>query len=85
MIHAREGPMTALRKPVNLSIDANLMTEAKSPNVNISRAAQDGRRAAFPQAWQIEYVAAIASSNEYVTKHGLPRAGKRPFYCRGLT
>lgn len=71
--------MNALRKPVNLSIDANLMTEAKSPNAYISCAAQDGLRAAFSKAWHIEYVSAIASSNDFATKNSLPRAGKRPF------
>ena len=79
MTHAREGPTTALRKPVNLSIDANRITEAESLNVNIGHAAEDGLWAAFSKAWHIEYVAAIASSNDCVTKDSLPRAGKRPF------
>ena len=71
--------MSALRKPVNLSIDPNLLTEAKTMNVNISRAAEDGLRAAVSRAWQIENAAAIESFNKYIEEYGLPLADLRQF------
>ena len=71
--------MSALRKPVNLSVDANLLTEAKELSVNISRAAEDGLRAAITRAWQIENAKAIESYNKYIEEYGLPLADLRQF------
>lgn len=71
--------MPATRKPVNLSVDANLLTEAKHLNVNLSRAAEDGLRAAISRAWQIENAEAIAAFNRYIDEFGLPLADLRQF------
>ncbi len=71
------------RKPTNLSLDANLLTQAKALKVNLSRAAEDGVRmavsAAKVQQWKAENAAAIRSSNAYVEKHGLPLDSYRQF------
>ena len=71
------------RKPTNLSLDANLLTQVKVLKVNLSRAAEDGVReavsAAKSQQWKAENAAAIRSSNEYVEKHGLPLDSYRQF------
>lgn len=83
MIHMHEAPMPAVRKPVNLSIDPELLVLAREYEVNISRAAEDGLRAAISRAttlaWQTENAEALASSNAYAATHRLPIAGKRPF------
>ena len=71
------------RKPTNLSLDANLLKQAKALKVNLSRAAEDGVRVAVSvakaQQWKVENVAAIRSSNAYVEKHGLPLDSYRQF------
>ena len=71
--------MSAVRKPVNLSVNSHLLAEAKELNVNISRAAEDGLRAAITRAWQIENAEAIASYNRYIEEFGLPLADLRQF------
>ena len=71
------------RKPTNLSLDANLLIEAKALKVNLSRAAEDGVRSAVAAAkaeqWMAENDSAIQSSNAYVDKHGLPLDRYRQF------
>ncbi|MEP4199178.1 MAG: type II toxin-antitoxin system CcdA family antitoxin [Aliishimia sp.] len=72
-----------LRKPTNLSLDSLLLAEAKDLNINLSRAAEEGVRAAVAvakaQQWQDENAAALESSNSYVEKHGLPLDRFRQF------
>jgi antitoxin CcdA len=71
------------RKPTNLSLDAALLTEAKTLKVNLSRAAEEGVRSAVVAAkakqWKATNAAALRSSNSYVEKHGLPLDGFRQF------
>jgi antitoxin CcdA len=71
------------RKPTNLSLDADLLTQAIALKVKLSRAAEDGVRVAVSvakkQQWKAEKVAAIGSSNAYVEKHGLPLDSCRQF------
>jgi antitoxin CcdA len=71
------------RKPTNLSLDSLLLTEAKALKVNLSRAAEEGVRAAVAAAkaeqWQTENADALESSNSYVEKHGLPLDRFRQF------
>ena len=66
----------APRKPTNLTLDTSLIAEARALNVNLSRAAEEGLRAAVrsrrQQIWREENADALASSNDYVEKHGLP-------------
>ncbi|THF54614.1 type II toxin-antitoxin system CcdA family antitoxin [Ollibium composti] len=73
----------ATRQAANLSIDANLMKEAKGLDVNMSRAAEAGIAEAVAaekaRLWKIENRAAIESWNAYVEEHGLPLAEFRQF------
>ena len=67
-----------LRKPTNLSIDSSLLEEAKAMDVNLSRAAEEGVRAAVAEAkakaerWAKNNSESLKSSNISVEKHGLP-------------
>lgn len=71
------------RKPTNLSLDSALLSEAKALKVNLSRAAEEGVRAAVTAAkserWKAENAAALKSSNSYVERYGLPLEGFRQF------
>ena len=75
--------MSSSRKSANLTIDAQLVDEAKALKVNLSRAAQDGIARAIAKEkakqWQEENAEAIRSSNEYVEKYGLPLEKYRLF------
>lgn len=76
--------MTAqLRKSTNLSMDISLIAEAKSLNVNLSRAAENGLRHAVRKAraeqWRAQNAAALAASNTWVEEHGLPLERHRLF------
>ena len=71
------------RKSTNLSLDAELLTEAKSLKVNLSRAAENGVRSAVAAAkaaqWKAENATALQSSNAYVDKNKLPLETYRQF------
>ena len=73
----------AVRQPANLSIDAELMKEARGLDVNISRAAEAGIAEAVAvekaRLWKIENRAAIESWNAYVEEHGIPLEEFRQF------
>ncbi|MGB0903121.1 type II toxin-antitoxin system CcdA family antitoxin, partial [Halocynthiibacter sp.] len=62
------------RKPTNLSLDSELLIEARELKVNLSRAAEEGVRAAVSTAksklWKSENASALRSSNSYVEKYG---------------
>ncbi len=71
------------RRATNVSLNVQLLAEARALEVNISRAAEQGlvnaiaeRRAAL---WLAENQAALESSNAYVAQHGLPLAQYRGF------
>ena len=77
-------PVTAhSRKPANLTIDANLLVEAKKLGINLSQAAESGISKAVAQArvkaWKRENAEALASHNEWIEKNGLPLARYRQF------
>ncbi len=74
-----DGP----KKATNLSLNEDLLVEAKARGINLSKAAERGlietiaeQRAA---EWLTENKDAIESSNDYVEKHGLPLARYRQF------
>lgn len=75
--------VSSSRKPTNLSIDSELLNEAKALNINLSRAAEDGVKAAVRAAqelrWKEDNADAIESSNAYVENYGLPLDKYRPF------
>ena len=72
-----------LRKATNLSLDNELLLEARALGVNVSRAAEEGLRAAVriarADAWRAENAEALASSNAWVEANGLPLAAFRQF------
>ncbi len=76
-------PAQAARKPTNMTLDAGLLTEARSLGVNLSQAAEAGVRRAVAEAkaaaWQREHAAALASSNAWVDAQGLPLDQYRQF------
>ncbi|MBB4235246.1 type II toxin-antitoxin system CcdA family antitoxin [Rhizobium esperanzae] len=71
------------RKAANLSLDEGLVSQARELKINISRAAEDGIAKAIKaereRLWRIENAEAIAASNAYVEKHGLPLQKYRQF------
>lgn len=71
------------RKPTNLTIDAQLVTSAKTFGINISQAAEDGIRSAVSKAmadqWKLQNRHALKSSNTFIEENGLPLADRRLF------
>ncbi len=76
-------PRTLTKKPVNLTLDAELLAEARELKINISAVAEDGVKQAVAkaraEAWKRENAEAIRSSNEWVEKNGLPLEKYRMF------
>ncbi|MFT6658512.1 type II toxin-antitoxin system CcdA family antitoxin [Maritalea sp.] len=75
--------VTANRKPTNVTISSSLLAEAKDLDVNLSRAAEAGIAKAVAaekaRLWKLENAEALASSNQYVAKNGLPLEKFRQF------
>lgn len=71
------------RKATNLSLDADLIREARALSVNISQAAEAGVRRAVAEAraeqWRRDNAEALASSNRWVETNGLPLDRYRQF------
>jgi antitoxin CcdA len=78
-----ESAMTRVRKPANLSLSEDLLVQARSLNINISRAAEEGIAQAIrferETAWRLENKQAISAMNQYVEQHGLPLSKWRQF------
>lgn len=76
-------PKTLTKKAANLSLDAELLAEARSLEINLSVAAEEGLKRAVSiakaDAWKRENAEAIKSSNEWVEKNGLPLEKYRMF------
>lgn len=71
------------RKATNLSLDSDLLKEAKALGINVSRSAEAGIAEAVKlykqEKWLKENASALASSNSYVEANGLPLARHRQF------
>lgn len=71
------------KKSTNVSLAESLLAEAKDLGINISQAAEAGLARAVAdrraEVWLEVNAEAIASSNEYVEKHGLPLPQFRNF------
>lgn len=71
------------KRLTNLSLDPELLKEARSLDINVSQAAESGVqqavKAAKTAAWKRENAAAIESSNTWVEENGLPLEKYRPF------
>jgi len=79
----RKIAANAVRQPANLSIDSQLMKEAKGLNVNVSRAAEAGIAEAVAaektRLWKLENRATMDAWNDYVETHGVPLKEHRQF------
>ncbi|OBQ69673.1 type II toxin-antitoxin system CcdA family antitoxin [Mesorhizobium erdmanii] len=79
----RKIALNAIRQPANLSIDSNLMREAKGLDVNVSRAAEAGIAEAVAaektRLWKLENRATMDAWNAYVEKNGIPLDEYRQF------
>ena len=79
----RKIALNAIRQPANLSIDSNLMREAKGLDVNVSRAAEAGIAEAVAaektRLWKLENLATMDAWNDYVEKRGIPLEEYRQF------
>lgn len=71
------------KQRTNLSIDVELVAAARARGINLSRACERGLRAEIAgidgERWKKENAGAIASSNAYVVRHGLPLEKFRQF------
>ncbi len=78
--HARS---IAAKRAANLTIDAELLAEARHYDINLSRAAEAGIARAVADAkadrWKKENNEALQSSNVFVDANGLPLAQFRQF------
>lgn len=74
---------SAIRKAANLSLDSELLTQARELDINLSRAAEDGISKAIKaereRRWLEENAEAIRAENDYIEKNGLPLAKYRQF------
>ena len=72
-----------LRKATNISLDVEMVSEAKRLGINISRACEAGlaRQIAEERGrlWREENAAALEESNAWVEAKGLPLAKHRRF------
>lgn len=79
----RHSAPSTPRKATNVTLGENLLAEAKSLNINISQAAEEGLARAVAarraEVWLAENRDALASSNAYVEANGLPLGRYRGF------
>ena len=72
----RRVPAKPNKKSVNLSIDADLLAEAKAADTNLSavleQALHEHLKARRTVQWREENRASIESMNAYIDAHGLP-------------
>jgi len=71
------------RRPTNVSLNGQLLEEARALNINISQAAERGLALQIAEAraktWREENKKSIEAWNAYVDRHGLPLARYRQF------
>lgn len=65
-----------MRKAANLSLDEDLVSEARALDINIPRAAENGialaLKAERERRWRSENADAVDDMNRYIEKNGLP-------------
>lgn len=73
----------AQKKPTNVSLSADLVSEAKELGVNISRASERGLVAEISakrkEKWLAENRSKIEAWNDWVDQNGMPLAEYRQF------
>jgi antitoxin CcdA len=71
------------RRATNVSLNATLLDEAKSLGINVSRACERGLAQQIVEErgkqWLEDNRDAIAASNQYMERHGVPLARFRRF------
>ncbi len=71
------------RRATSLTMDRQLLDDARALGVNVSRAAEAGLMIALKEAretaWKRENAGAIADFNAYIEENGLPLANFRQF------
>lgn len=82
MVNSIHTP-TSTKKATNITLDGDLLREARDLGVNVSRAAEQGVQQAVAhmraERWQQENADALQDYNDWVTAHGLPLAKYRQF------
>jgi antitoxin CcdA len=72
-----------MKRATNLSVDADLLREAKDLGINLSQTLEDALRvstkAERERRWLEENAEAIKSYNDYIREHGLWCDGLRSF------
>lgn len=81
---SRRSPATARpRRATNISLDPALIEEARTLEVNVSRACERGLSEQIAEAraarWLADNKDAIDDANAYIDAHGLPLASFRLF------
>jgi antitoxin CcdA len=75
--------MSANRRAANISLNADMLAEAKALGINISRACEGGLEAEIArirrESWLAENESALNSSNAFAEANGLPLAALRQF------
>ena len=76
--------MASMRRSTKVTLDSDLIEEARSMDIDLSRAAEAGIARAVAgkkaaQQFAEEYADVVRSNNEYVAKHGLPLRKYRSF------
>lgn len=73
----------AAKKPVNLSVNSDLLDKARALGVNLSQLLEEQLARAVREEtgkrWLVENRAAIEAYNAYVEKHGVFSEGLRSF------
>jgi antitoxin CcdA len=71
------------KKPTNVSLDSELVEQAKHLRINLSQSCEQGLRKevskALSEQWLTENSGEIQKWNEWVEKNGLPLAEYRQF------
>ena len=72
-----------MRRSTSMTLDADLLDEARALGVNISRSAEEGLAAAVKaergRRWREENRAAFEEYNRYIEENGIPLAQYRKF------
>ncbi len=72
-----------LRQATNITLPVDLLADARALSLNVSKACELGLKAEIAHARRVQWLEenrdAIASSNEYVERHGIPLAEFRQF------
>lgn len=71
------------RRSTSLTLDRDLLDEAKALGVNVSRAAEAGVLAAVKaeraRRWKVDNAEAVAAYNTWIEENGIPNASVRLF------